>query len=97
MQFVQVRSQNRSVPSRGGRYGKNIISILIFLTFHDFITVLCHVSFTSLSEQYCQTNFPIIKTKPFKETKYKSEWWIFRPKWAKIKNLCHYFIFVMKK
>ncbi len=30
MQFVQVRSQNRSVPSRGGRYGKNIISILIF-------------------------------------------------------------------
>ncbi len=97
MQFVQVRSQNRSVPSRGGRYGKNIISILIFLTFHDFITVLCHVSFTSLSEQYCQTNFPIIKTKPFKETQYKSEWWIFRPKWAKIKNLCHYFIFVMKK
>ncbi len=30
MQFVQVRSQNRSVPSRGGRYGKNIISIFIF-------------------------------------------------------------------
>ncbi len=71
MQFVQVRSQNQSVPSRGGRYGKNIISIFIFLTFHDFIRVLCHVSFTSLSEQYCQTNFPIIKTKPFKETKYQ--------------------------
>ncbi len=30
MQFVQVRSQNRSVPSRGGRYGKNIIYICIF-------------------------------------------------------------------
>ncbi len=30
MQFVQVRSQNRSVPCRGGRYGKNIISIFIF-------------------------------------------------------------------
>ncbi len=30
MQFVQVRSQNRSVPSRGGRYGKNIVSICIF-------------------------------------------------------------------
>ncbi len=30
MQFVQVRSQNRSVPSRGGRYGKNIIYIFIF-------------------------------------------------------------------
>ncbi len=25
MQFVQVRSQNRSVPSRGGQYGKNIM------------------------------------------------------------------------
>ncbi len=69
MQFVQVRSQNRSVPSRGGRYGKNHINLKI-LTFQDF-TILCHVSFTSLSEQYCQTNFPIIKTKPFKETKYK--------------------------
>ncbi len=44
MQFVQVRSQNRSVPSKGGRYGKNI-SI-----FHDFITILCHASFTILSE-----------------------------------------------
>ncbi len=57
MQFVQVRSQNRSVPSRGGRYGKN--------------TILCHVSFTILSEHYGQTNFPIIKTKPFKVTEYK--------------------------
>ncbi len=54
MQFVQVRSQNRSVPSRGGRYGKNI-SI-----FHDFITILCRVSITIFSEQYGQTNFPII-------------------------------------
>ncbi len=46
VQFVvhSMRSQNRSVPSRGGRYGKNI-SI-----FHDFITILCHVSFTILSE-----------------------------------------------
>ncbi len=79
MQFVQVRSQNRSVPSRGGRYGKNIS------TFHDFITILCHVSFTILSEHYGQTNFPIIKTKPFKVTEYKKEWWIFRPKWVKIK------------
>ncbi len=48
-------------------------------------SVVCHVSFTILSEQYGQTNFPIIKTKPFKVTKYKKEWWIFRPKWVKIK------------
>ncbi len=41
--------------------------------------------FCKLSEHYSQTNFPVIKTKPFKVTKYKKEWSIFRPKWAKIK------------
>ncbi len=41
--------------------------------------------FCKLFEQYSQTNFPIIKTKPFKETKYKKVWQIFRPKWVKIK------------
>ncbi len=40
--------------------------------------------------------FPIIKTNLFKITKYKKEWWIFRLKWAKVKNLCHYFIFVIQ-
>ncbi len=30
MQFVQVRSQNRSVPSRGGRYGKFFLDISRF-------------------------------------------------------------------
>ncbi len=59
MQFVQVQSQNRSVPSRGGQYGKNI-SI-----FHDFITILCHVSFTILSEQYGQTRPKWVKIKIF--------------------------------
>ncbi len=53
--------------------------------FHDFITILCHVGFTILSEQCSQNNVPVIKTNPFKVTKYKNEWWIFRPKWAKIK------------
>ncbi len=42
--------------------------------------------FCKLSEQHSQTPFPIIKTKPFKVTKYKKGWWIFRPKWAKIKT-----------
>ncbi len=36
MQFVQVRSQNRSVPSRGGRYGKNIISNFFFFDISRF-------------------------------------------------------------
>ncbi len=38
----------------------------------------------------------IIKTNPFKLTKYKNVWLKNRPKSAKIKNLCHYFIFVIK-
>ncbi len=38
-----------------------------------------------LSEQCSQNNVPIIKTNPFKVTKYKKVWWIFRPKWTKIK------------
>ncbi len=39
---------------------------------HDLITILCRVGFLfcKLSEQYSQTNFPVIKTKPFKVTKY---------------------------
>jgi len=52
------------------------------ISYHDFITILCHVDFTIVSEQYSQNNFHIIKTKPFKVTKYKKTWWIFRPKWA---------------
>ncbi len=34
--------------------------------------------------KYSQTYFPITKTNPFKVTKYKNEWWIFRPKWAEM-------------
>ncbi len=43
--------------------------------------------FCKLFEHYSQTNFPIIKTKPFKVTKYKKVWQIFRPKWVKIKKI----------
>ncbi len=52
------------------------------VSYHGFITILCHIGFTILSEQCSQTNFPNIKTNSFKETKYKKEWWIFRLKWA---------------
>ncbi len=48
------------------------ISYQVFYFFiHDVIMILCHVGFTILSEHYSQTNFLIIKTKPFKVTKYK--------------------------
>ncbi len=64
------------------------------ISYHNF-TILCRVGFTIVSEQCSQNNFPITKTNPFKVTKYKKVWWIFRPKWGKIK-ICHYFIFVIK-
>ncbi len=56
-----------------------------FFLYRDFITILCHVGFTILSEQCSQIISLLQKTNPFKVTKYKKEWWIFRPKWAKIK------------
>ncbi len=51
------------------------------------VMILCHVGFSILKlfEHHSQTNFPIIKTKPFKVAKYKKGWQIFRPKWVKIK------------
>ncbi len=52
--------------------------------------------FCKLFEHYGQTNFPIIKTKPFKVTKYKKVWQIFRPKWVKIKIFVIIFFFVIK-
>ncbi len=72
--FNVKRKQNIIAVIRGVRYGKNIIS-----------AILCHVGFTILAEECSQNNFTIIKTKPFKVTKYKKERWIFRPKWVKIK------------
>ncbi len=59
------------VRTRGGRYGKNIISLFFFISqLHDFI-ILCPVGFTILSDQCSQNNFPIIKTRPFKVTNIK--------------------------
>ncbi len=57
------------------------------VTIHDlsrFFVMLVFL-FCKLFEQYSQTNFPIIKTNPFKVTKYKKVLEIFRPKWVKIK------------
>ncbi len=52
--------------------------------------------FCKLSEHYSQTNFPIIKTKPFKVKKKKKEWQIFRPKWVKIKIFVIILSFLLK-
>ncbi len=61
------------------------------ITIHDFFVMLVFL-FCKLFQHYSQTNFPIIKTNPFKVTKYKKEWWIFRAKWAKIKSLSLFYL-----
>ncbi len=68
-----------------------MISRFFWETHGSRFCVMLVLLFCKLSEQYRQTNFPIIK--PFKVT--KKEWQIFRPKWAKIKS--NYFIFLIKK
>ncbi len=65
-------------------YHNFLFEISRFMILSQFFVMLVFL-FCKLFEHYSQTNFPIIKTKPFKVTQYKKEWWIFRPKWAKIK------------
>ncbi len=92
----------QSWTARGGRYGKNITFFFFFFLEISRFTILSRFFvmlvflLCKLFEHYRQTNLFIIKTKPFKVTKYKIVWWIFRPKWVKIK-ICHYFFFVIKK
>ncbi len=45
------------------------ITIHVLLQFFAMLVLL----FCKLSEHYSQTNFPIIKTKPIKVTKYKKD------------------------
>ncbi len=49
--------------ARGGRYVKIYHNFFFFIPIHDFITILVMLVllFCKLSEQYSQTNFPIIK------------------------------------
>ncbi len=65
-------------------YHNFILEISRFMIVSRFFVMLV-LLFCKLPEHYSQTNFPIIKKKPFKVTEYKKEWWIFSSKWAKIK------------
>ncbi len=49
--------------------------IFFIYIYHDFtvLWILCHVGITIMSEQCSQNNFHIIKTNPFKVTKYKKK------------------------
>ncbi len=66
-----------------------LLEISRFTVLSRFFVMLV-LLFCKLSEQYSQTNFPIIK--PFKVTKKK----IFRPKWAKIKEIVILLSFLLK-
>ncbi len=86
--------------SRGGRYGKNVtffffLEISRFTILSRFFVMLVFL-FCKLFEHYRQTNFLIIKTKPFKVTKYKKVRRIFRPKWVKIKIFVIIFSLLLK-
>ncbi len=73
---AQSRNLGGVVPPRLG--------VSLFTILSRFFVMLVFL-FCKLFEQYSQTNFPIIKTKLFKVTKYLKVWQIFRPKWVKIK------------
>ncbi len=67
------------------------------ITIHNFSTILCHVGFTKLSKEYSQTDFPTLKTKPYKVTKYKiKNGKDIQAKEGEDKNLHHFLIFVIK-
>ncbi len=77
------------------------ISLFYFLEISRFTIlsrffVMLVFLFCKLFEHYRQPNFLIIKTKPFKVTKYKKVWWIFRPKWVKIKIFVIIFSLLLK-
>ncbi len=79
------------VVARGERYGVIFLVISRFTILSRFFVMLVFL-FCKLFEHYRQTNFLIIKTKPFKVTKYKKVWRIFRTKWVKFQVssfICH--------
>ncbi len=59
-------SLSRLTQNMSGWYSKNIILLILSQFFVMLILLFC-----KLSEQYSQTDFPILKTKPYKVTKYK--------------------------
>ncbi len=83
----------------GGDMAK--ISLFFFFVISRFTIlsrffVMLVFLFCKLFEHYRQANFLIIKTKPFKVTKYKKVRQIFRPKWVKRKIFVIIFSLLLK-
>ncbi len=77
------------------KYHNFFLEISRFTILSRFFVMLVFL-FCKLFEHYRQTNFLIIKTKPFKVTKYKKVRRIFRPKWVKIKIFVIIFSLLLK-
>ncbi len=80
----QGRNGVTRAQSRTGWFVPPRLGVSRFTILSRFFVMLVFL-FCKLFEHYSQTNFHIIKTKPFKVTTYKKVWKIFRPKWVKIK------------
>ncbi len=92
---IRLESAVLSVGFTCWRYGKNIISRF---TIQSGFSAMLVLLYCKLSEQWSQTNFPILKTKPYKVTRYKiKKSGRYLGQRGEDKNLCHYFIFAIKK
>ncbi len=70
----------------------HVTIVLEISQFNYFITILCHVGFTIVSEQCSQNNFPITKTNPFKVTKYKNYGWYLDQSGRRLKSLSLFYL-----
>ncbi len=74
---------------RGGGGVADVVPLWLGVSrfYHDSLSCwfLYFAGCLSITANLSQSNFPIMKTKHFKVTKYKKVWQIFRPMWVKIK------------
>ncbi len=73
----------RDERALGGGVVGDVVSLQLGVSRFTILSILCCLSITT---NLSHINFPIIKTKHFKVTKYKNVWQIFRPKWVNIKT-----------
>ncbi len=92
---MALRGHNRGPGGGGGCVVPPRLGVSRFTVLSRFFVMLGFV-FCKLFEHYSKTHFPIIKTKPFKVTKYLNSIADIYAKVGEDKNLCHYFIFVIK-
>ncbi len=86
---MALRGPNRG-PGGGGGVVPPWLGVSRFTILSRFFVILLFL-FCKLFEHYSQTNCLIIKTKPFKITKYLKSMAYIYAKVGEDKNLCHYY------